>query len=118
MDQPEGSTLSRECFYAETDTECSLCSRPDCTHYCHTDQYKFWRAADNLAAFILLMDTRSILHGKEDLIKQFPILKAYAKDLTTLMDRLRERGKAPDTYSQASELDADAWDSEHRKDKL
>ena len=57
-EQQIDSTLSRECFYAETDTECGLCSRPNCTHYCHTDQYKFWRAADNLAAFILLKGTK------------------------------------------------------------
>jgi hypothetical protein len=95
-DQPEGSTLSKECFYAETDTECKLCTKPDCEHYCHTDQYKFWRAADNLAAFILLMDTRSILHGKEDLIKQFPILKDIANDVAKAMDAVRNSGKAPD----------------------
>jgi len=91
-EQSEDSTLSKECFFSETDADCALCAKPDCEHYCHTGSYKFWRAADNLAAFILLMDTRSILHGKEDLIKQFPILKEYAKDLTTAMDRLRERG--------------------------
>ena len=97
-EQQIDSTLSRECFYAETDTECKLCTKPDCEHYCHTDSYKFWRAADDLAAFILLMDVRCMLHGKEDLIKQFPILKAYTKDLTTVMDRLRERGKIPMGY--------------------
>jgi hypothetical protein len=98
MEQSEDSTLSLACFFAETDTECSLCTKPNCGHYCHTDSYKFWRAADNLTAFILLMDTRSILHGEEDLIKQFPILKEYAKDLTTLMDVLRKRGKFPMDY--------------------
>ena len=97
-EQQIDSTLSRECFYAETDTECSLCIRPDCTHYCHTESYRLWRAADNLAAFILLMETRSIIHGKEDLIKQFHVLKGYAKELTTIMDRLREHGKIPMGY--------------------
>jgi hypothetical protein len=97
-EQQIDSTLSRECFYAETDTECSLCTRPDCTHYCHTESYKLWRAADNLVAFILVMDIRSVIHGKEDLIKQFSILKSYAKDLTTVMDAHRKYKKIPMDY--------------------
>jgi len=90
-EQQIDSTLSKECFFAETDTECSLCKRPDCTHYCHTDAYKLWRATDTLIAFIILVDIRRMLHGDEDIIKQFPIMKKAAYDVSKLMDRVRRK---------------------------
>jgi hypothetical protein len=97
FEQSPDSTLSRECFYAETDAECALCTRLDCTHYCHTDAYKLWRATDTLVAFVMIMDIRRMMHGDEDIIKQFDILKKAANDVAKLMDRVREHGKAPDS---------------------
>jgi hypothetical protein len=96
MDQPEGSTLSKECFFAETDTECKLCTKPDCEHYCHTDSYKFWRATDTLVSYVLLMGIRQAVNGDADLVAQFPILKDIANDVAKAMDAVRNSGKAPD----------------------
>jgi len=94
--QSPDSTLSHECFYAETDTECSLCTRTDCTHYCHTPQYKLWRSTDTLVAFILLMDIRRAMHGDSDIVKQFEVLKTAANDVARAMDEVRKRKQAPD----------------------
>jgi len=94
--QSPDSTLSKECFYAETDTECSLCPKADCTHYCHTPQYKLWRATDTLVAFVLLMDVRRMIHGDADIVKQFDVLKKAAKDVAKAMDVVRQKKEAPD----------------------
>jgi hypothetical protein len=95
-EQQTDSTLSRECFYAETDAECALCIESDCTHYCHTESYKLWRATDTLIAFILLMDVRRMVHGDADIVKQFDVLKKAANDVARAMDAVRKHGKAPD----------------------
>src|SRR5271166_2465819 len=102
--QSPDSTLSHECFYAETDTECSLCPKADCTHYCHTDSYKLWRATDTLVAFLLLMDIRSILHGKEDIAKQFPIAHKAAKDVSDIMTRIRNKNHGIINWEPNDEL--------------
>ncbi len=94
--QSPDSTLSHECFYAETDTECSLCPKADCTHYCHTAPYKLWRATDTLVAFVIVMGIRRCVHGDADIIKQFDILTKAANDVAKAMDEVRNRKQAPD----------------------
>lgn len=99
MAQPADSLLSKECFYADTDTDCGLCPRQDCVHYCHTSNYKLWRATDTLVALILLMDIRQFMHGEADIIKHFPILKTVANDVAKAMDVVRQKKEAPDDVS-------------------
>ncbi len=101
MDQPEGSTLSKECFFAETDTECALCTKPDCEHYCHTDSYKFWRAADYSQ-----IELRLLAHFSKDklLVEAFrrgdDTLKKAANDVAKAMDVVRHNRKAPDDVNE------------------
>lgn len=100
FEQPEGSTLSKECFYAETDTECGTCTKSNCTHYCHSAEYKLWRATDTLVSLVLLTDIRQMMHGEGDIIKQFPVLKKAANDVAKAMDIVRHNRKAPDDVNE------------------
>lgn len=105
--QPTDSTLSKECFIANTDAECFLCSKSDCTHYCHSDSYKLWRATDDLIALILLVDIRRILRGDQDIIKQYPILQKAAREVGDIMTKIRSKNHGIINWEPNDELPTD-----------